>query len=158
MLWQTDTITPAHEHFISYLIKQKLLINTERVQVLPTTKENKIFVLYLPQNEIHELGLMYLNYELLSNGYKTIYLGESVPLSSIKDLKKHFDNITFICYTTVEPSRSEINDYIKDVVKEVLDDTSEFWLMGRMTEFVEKKNHSKNILVINSIQEFIENL
>ncbi len=158
LLWQTDTITPAHEHFISYLIKQKLLINTERVQVLPTTKENKIFVLYLPLNEIHELGLMYLNYELLSNGYKTIYLGESVPLSSIKDLKKHFDNITFICYATVEPSRSEINDYIKDVIKEVLDDTSEFWLMGRMTEYVEKKNHSKNIIVINSIQEFIENL
>ena len=55
LLWQTNTISPAHEHFISYLIKQKLLINTEKVQILQPTKTDKVFVLYLPMNEIHEL-------------------------------------------------------------------------------------------------------
>ena len=65
LLWQSDTITPAHEHFISYLIKQKLLINTEKLQILKQTKLDKVFVLSLPMNEIHELGLMYLNYEIL---------------------------------------------------------------------------------------------
>jgi MerR family transcriptional regulator, light-induced transcriptional regulator len=156
LLWQTDTITPAHEHFISYLIKQKLLINTEKLQILAPTKENKLFALYLPQNEIHELGLMYLNYEILLNGYKTIYLGESVPIDSLKDLKKYFDNIVYVCYATVEPNKNEINNYIKEITKLVLDDTSEFWLIGRMTEHVEQKNYPKNISIIHSINEFIE--
>ena len=158
LLWQTDTITPAHEHFISYLIKQKLLINTEKLQILTPTRDNKLFALYLPQNEIHELGLMYLNYEILLNGYKTIYLGESVPTASLKDLKKYFDNIVYVCYATVEPTKSEINGYVNEVIKEVLDDTSEFWLIGRMTEYVEQKNYSKNISILSSIVELVEKL
>jgi DNA-binding transcriptional MerR regulator len=105
-LWQSDTISPAHEHFISYLIKLKLLVNTESIQKQEPTKTDKVFVLYLPMNEVHELGVMYLNYEILSSGYKTIYLGESVPTSSLMDLKKYFDNITYVCYMTVEPEKA----------------------------------------------------
>ncbi|MFB0910121.1 MAG: B12-binding domain-containing protein, partial [Flavobacterium sp.] len=63
LLWQTDTITIAHEHFMSYLIKQKVLINTEKLQLVKPINFDKVFVLSLPMNEIHELGLMYLNYE-----------------------------------------------------------------------------------------------
>ena len=46
-------------------------------------KTNKIFVLFLPENEIHELGLLYLNYELVLRGFKTIYLGQSLPLDNL---------------------------------------------------------------------------
>lgn len=157
-LWQAETITPAHEHFISYLIKLKLLTNTEKIQSQVPTKDDRIFVLYLPLNEIHELGLMYLNYEILHGGYKTIYLGESVPVDSLKDLKKYFDNITYVCYMTVEPEKSEINNYIKELKEEILDDTSELWLMGRMTEYVDSKNLNSNIKIYKSINELVENL
>ena len=58
LLWQTNTISPAHEHFITYLIKQKILTNTEVVQSMEPTKSDRVFVLYLPMNEVHELGLM----------------------------------------------------------------------------------------------------
>jgi hypothetical protein len=60
------------------------LVNTEKLQVLKQTKLDRIFVLSLPMNEIHELGLMYLNYEILLHGYKTIYLGESMPIENLK--------------------------------------------------------------------------
>jgi len=158
LLWQTDTITPAHEHFISYLIKQKLLVNTEKIQVRNPTKENKIFVLYLPLNEIHELGLMYLNYEIISNGYKTIYLGESVPISSLKDLKNYYDNITYVCYATVEPNKNEIHQYVNDVIKEVLDPSSELWIIGRMTKYLDQKNYSNSISLVSTINDLIEKL
>jgi DNA-binding transcriptional MerR regulator len=158
LLWQTDTITPAHEHFISYLIKQKLLINTEKYQIQPPTKDDTLYVLYLPENEIHELGLMYLNYELLSNGYRTIYLGETVPISSLKDLKKYFDNIVYVCYATVEPNKDEINNYIKEICTEVLDTTSQFWLIGRMTESVNVNNLNNKISIIKSLQEFAQKI
>lgn len=155
-LWQTDTITPAHEHFISYLIKQKLLTNTEKIQTKPPTKSDRIFVLYLPTNEIHELGLMYLNYEILSLGYKTIYLGESVPVESLKDMKKYFDNITYICYSTVEPDKNEINNYIQKLNDEILDETSNLWLIGRMIENINENLLSYKTTSFSSIKELVE--
>ncbi len=157
-LWQTDTITPAHEHFITYLIKQKLLINTEKVQILEPTKTDKIFILYLPMNEIHELGLMYLNYEIISNGYKTIFLGESVPIDSLKDIHTYFDNLVFVTYMTVEPDKEAINDYLKKVNEEVImTHNSEFWVLGKMTEHIDEKMH-KNIKIFKSIPEVVNYL
>jgi len=156
LLWQSDTITPAHEHFISYLIKQKLLINTEKLQVLQPTNDDKVFVLYLPSNEIHELGLMYLNYEVLHHGYRSIYLGESIPLENLKDLKKYFNKVTFISYLTVEPNKEEINPYITAINNEVLNDTdTELWLLGRMVDFIEPQNISNKTRIFRSISDLV---
>jgi len=68
LLWQTDTISPAHEHFITSLIKQKIIVNTEKLQAQEPSKKSKIFVPFLPENEIHEIGLLYLNYEIVLRG------------------------------------------------------------------------------------------
>jgi DNA-binding transcriptional MerR regulator len=156
LLWQSDTITPAHEHFISYLIKQKLLINTEKLQVLQPINDDKVFVLYLPSNEIHELGLMYLNYEVLHHGYRSIYLGESIPLDNLKDLKKYFNKVTFISYLTVEPNKDEINPYITAINNEVLNDTNtELWLLGRMVDFIEPQNISNKTRIFRSISDLV---
>ncbi len=158
LLWQSDTITPAHEHFVSYLIKQKLLVNTEKLQVLKQTKFDKVFVLSLPMNEIHELGLMYLNYEILLNGYKTIYLGESMPIENLKDLKKHFDSIVFVSYMTVQPERDSVNEYVAKMSEELIDENTELWYVGRMTEFVKKEELSDKISIFNSISELVEKI
>ena len=159
LLWQSDTITPAHEHFISYLIKQKLLINTEKLQVLKPTNDDKVFVLYLPSNEIHELGLMYLNYEILHYGYRSVFLGESIPLDNLADLKKYFNKITFISYLTVEPNKEEINPYIKAINTEILNDNeTELWLLGRMVDFIEPENISKKTKIFRSISDLVTHL
>lgn len=152
-LWQTDTISPAHEHFISYLIKQKLLINTEKVQIQEPTKTDKVYVLYLPSNEIHELGLMYLNYEIILQGYKTIYLGESVPIDSLKDIKKFFDKVTYIAYMTVKPEKEELNNYLNDLKSSVLEGTEDnLWIIGRMTEYIDANKHSE-VRLFQSIED-----
>ncbi|OAB28833.1 B12 binding domain-containing protein [Flavobacterium fryxellicola] len=156
LLWQSDTITPAHEHFISYLIKQKLLINTEKLQILKQTKLDKVFVLSLPMNEIHELGLMYLNYEILLHGYKTIYLGESMPIENLKDLKNHFDSIVFVSYLTVQPERDMLDGYLQKMSEELLDETTELWYIGRMVEFIKKEQLPERITTFNSITELVD--
>ena len=158
LLWQSDTITPAHEHFLSYLIKQKLMINTEKVQVLEPTKLDKVFVLYLPMNEIHELGIMYLNYEILDHGYKTIYLGESVPTDSLNDLNKYFDNIIFVSYMTVQPDKEHVNDYIKEIQQTVLKDDSEIWLIGRMVDEIKPSTLNSATRVFGSIADLVKEL
>jgi DNA-binding transcriptional MerR regulator len=155
LLWQSDTITPAHEHFISYLIKQKLLVNTEKLQVLKQTKFDKVFVLSLPMNEIHELGLMYLNYEILLNGYKTIYLGESMPIENLKDLKKHFNSIVFVSYLTVQPERDSVNEYVARMTTELVDDNTELWFTGRLVEFINREELSDKISIFDSISELM---
>jgi DNA-binding transcriptional MerR regulator len=153
MLWQTDTISPAHEHFISYLIKQKLLVNTEKIQVLEPTKSDKVFVLYLPSNEIHELGLMYLNYEVILSGYKSVYLGESVPIDSLKDIKKYFNNVVYICYMTVEPEKDKVNEYLKEFYEEIIDnEADELWVIGRITEYININQYPK-VRIFNSIKD-----
>lgn len=158
-LWQTETITPAHEHFITYLIKQKLLINTEKVQILEPIKNDKVFVLFLPLNEIHELGLMYLNYEILLNGYQTIYLGESIPTDSLVDLKNSFEKITFVSYLTVEPNQDEVNEYLADMYSKLLENTNhELLLLGRMAQFISSKTIPNNVHIFNSIEELSNTL
>jgi DNA-binding transcriptional MerR regulator len=158
LLWQTDTITPAHEHFISYLIKQKLLTNTEKLQMLKRTKLDTVFVLSLPMNEIHELGLMYLNYEILLHGYKAIYLGESMPIDNLKDLKKHFSSIVFVSYLTVQPERDILNQYVGKMAEELLDETTELWYVGRLAEFIERDGLSDKVSVFGSISELLQKL
>lgn len=158
LLWQSDTISPAHEHFISYLIKQKLLINTEKLQVLRPTKTDKVFVLSLPMNEVHELGLMYLNYETLLHGYKTIYLGESVPIESLTDLKKHFESIVFVSYLTVQPDKDSVNDYVHRMIAELEDENTELWYVGRMVEFIKKDGFSDKIKIFNTIDDLVNQM
>jgi MerR family transcriptional regulator, light-induced transcriptional regulator len=154
-LWQTNTISPAHEHFISYLIKQKVLTNTEKLQYTNTSRDDKTFVLFLPPNEIHELGLMYLNYEIIAKGFKSIYLGESVPTDSLKAIVDTFDNITFVSYITVEPTQEEINPYVENLVEVVTKNNNHnVHIIGRMTEFIENKTPEK-LTLFNSIENLI---
>ncbi|MFV8343105.1 MerR family transcriptional regulator [Flavobacterium sp. XS2P39] len=158
LLWQSETITPAHEHFISYLIQQKLLVNTEKLQVLKQTKFDKVFVLSLPMNEIHELGLMYLNYEILLNGYKSVYLGESMPIENLKDLKKHFSSIVFVSYLTIQPERDSINEYVAKMTTELVDDTTELWFAGRLVEFINREELSDKVSIFDSISELVDRM
>lgn len=158
LLWQSNTISPAQEHFISYLIKQKLLVNTEKLQILKPIRTNKVFVLSLPMNEIHELGLMYLNYEILLHGYKTIYLGESMPIENLREVKKHFDSIVFVTYLTVQPEPNLVNDYVSQMIDELEDDSTELWYIGRMVDFISVDKISEKLSIFRSISELVDNI
>jgi len=159
LLWQTNTITPAHEHFVSYMIKQKLLVNTEKIQMHEPTNHDRVFVLYLPENEIHELGLMFLNYEIILNGYKSIYLGENVPISNLKDVQKYFSNITFVSYWTVEPNPAITSEYIKTFEQEILSDpNSELWLLGKILSTTDENLFPPRTSLFYSLDDFVKKL
>jgi DNA-binding transcriptional MerR regulator len=158
LLWQSETITPANEHFMSHLIKQKIIIYTESLQILKPTKTEKVFVLSLPLNEIHEIGLLYLQYEILLQGYKTIYLGESMPIENLEDLTKHFKNITFVSFMTVQPDHNVINQYVKEMGEKLLINNNEIWLMGGMTEYIERENLPEKLRIFSTIDETISQI
>ncbi|MCD2260594.1 MerR family transcriptional regulator [Psychroserpens luteolus] len=159
MLWQTDTITPAHEHFLTSLIRQKILINTEKLQSKNQIDTNKVFVLYLPDNEVHELGLMIINHEIIARGHQAIFLGQSVPLNSLKDLLSYYDDITFVSYFTVKPEKEYIDEYLKDFSDNLLIEKSiKLWIIGRMLEELDLNKLPKQITPFNTIEELVKKL
>jgi DNA-binding transcriptional MerR regulator len=158
ILWQTNTITPAHEHFISNLVRQKILSNSEKIQSIEPIRHEKVFVLFLPENEIHEIGLIYINYELARNGYKAIFLGGNVPVENLKDVGKYFENIVYVSYFTVSPPRNEVQAYLDHIDKEILDGQSELWILGRNTTAIQPENLSKRIRMFDSIEKLVNQL
>ncbi len=158
LLWQSGTITPAHEHFISYLIKQKVLVNTEKLQVKDAVREDRFFVLFLPLNEVHELGLMYLNYEILSHGYRSVYLGESVPTESLLDIRRFFKNVTYVSYFTVEPTVEAALAYVNDLADRLFEPDSELWILGRNTQHLEEQDLPSGTKVFSTISELVTHL
>ncbi|MFP2994277.1 MerR family transcriptional regulator [Spongiivirga sp. MCCC 1A20706] len=156
LLWQTDTISPSHEHFITSLVKQKILINTEKIQHLEPTKKDRIFVLYLPENEIHEIGLLYLNYEVILHGYKAIFLGQTVPIDSLQDLLNYYGDLTFISYFTIEPNQSKIDDYLKEFSEKIgSQGNNELWILGQQTRRLKNFSLPNKVKIFDSIDSLI---
>jgi methanogenic corrinoid protein MtbC1 len=134
-LWQSGTITPAHEQFISNLIKQKLFMNIEHLQKVQPIKDDKVFVLFLPEEEIHDIGLFYANYELLSHGYKVIFLGQSLPMEDLSYLSKLFETTVFISYLTTKPEN--LDEYVEKFTKHICTHKKcEYWILGRKAQEV----------------------
>ncbi len=76
ILWSLDQINPAHEHFISSLIRQKVIAAIDR---LPMPKDGKKVILFLPAGEHHEIGLLMAHYVTKKRGHRTYYLGQNLP-------------------------------------------------------------------------------
>ena len=159
LLWQTLTITPSHEHFLSVHIRQKVLIHIERIQSANPKPNTKTFVLFLPHNEIHDIGLLFINYELLSRGYHTIYLGESVPIEDLNLLNNLHEDITFVTYFTIKPDPSEVENYLKKLYGEVIKNTNNsVRLIG--TRFIDSKPKKlpKQMKLYDSIKKLVKDL
>ena len=159
LLWQTLTITPAHEHFLLTHIRQKVLIHIERLQSANPRPDSKTFVLFLPVNEVHDIGLLFINYELIRRGYHTIYLGESVPIEDLNLLNTLYDNITYITYFTVKPYPEELENYLTKLYSEVIaNTTNSVRLIGARFVGYDSKKIPKQMKLYKSIKKIVKDL
>lgn len=119
LLWQTGNVTPAQEHFISNLIRRKIIVAIDGLS--RSVKENsKTFLLFLPEGEMHEIGLLFIKYLLKKNGHKVIYLGQSMPnkyLTDVVDTRKPDFLITYI----TSPIEGGLHEYLKDLCQSCKD-------------------------------------
>ena len=92
ILWLTNRVNPSQEHFLSEKIKQKLILSTELYANKKQVKQT--WLLFLPENEFHEIGLLFARFLLISSGFNVIYLGSNLPYESLKqvNLKLKIDN------------------------------------------------------------------
>lgn len=84
ILWQTRNISPAQEHFISNLIRQKIIVAIDSLP-FPAKDADKV-VLFLPENELHEIGLLFYHFIVKKIGLKTFYLGQHLPYEDLKKI------------------------------------------------------------------------
>lgn len=157
LLWQTETLLPAHEHFISNLIAQKIQINTDKLEYT-STNSNMTYVLFLPENEIHELGLMYLNYELVLRGNQTIYLGQSLPLNNLNYFFKSENKICFITSLTVQPYDDKVAGYFREIENILKNTQHKLIAVGRKAMDVKNLNFKVDIMVYPSVVELLKEL
>ncbi len=81
-MWQTGGINPAQEHFVTNIVRQKMIVAIDGVKNAEE-KHKGTALLFLPENELHELSLLFYNYALKSRNYRTVYLGQTVPSESL---------------------------------------------------------------------------
>lgn len=157
ILWQTGAISPSHEHFITNLVKQKIHLQTEVLQRKKFSLDNNpTFVLFLPENEIHELGLLYLNFLILSKGHRTIFLGQSLQTSSLETLYSYDTKFNFVSYLTVEPNSEEIMPFLNTFYEDVLKNhESKLILFGPQQIAINKESLPEKIELFRSVESFI---
>ena len=153
VMWQADAICPAQEHFISCLIRQKLFSLIEGLKSVPVTKE-KTLVLFLPELEIHEISLIMLQHVFKARGYKTIFLGQSVPVDDLVQVYQRLGTVHFVSILTTNPMPILLNDYMKKISKLFTDSECHFHFTG----FIIKGQKSIDFQMIsyyNSVEELM---
>lgn len=130
LLWQAGAINVSNEHFISNLVKQKLFSIIDQTIIPQESARRKSFVLYLPSEELHELGLLYLYYYLKKSGHRVIYLGQSVPIEYLKEVSDKTNVDHFISVFTTSPHFEEIDTYFQKIGEMFKSDNYRFFLTG----------------------------
>lgn len=158
LLWQLDNIAPSHEHFISNLIKQKIYTNIDAISSNEVLEEQDIYVLFLPLNEIHELGLLYLHYELLLHGHRSIFLGQSIPIENLKEFVNTYIKVQYVTYLTVEPTQESLVDYLDTIYKSILEHKeNQLHVLGQKTkDLTIKSSHKKQVFIHKSPFDFLK--
>lgn len=116
VLWAVGTVRPAQEHFMSNLIRRKLLVGIDNLVVKPNAN-SKRFVLFLPEGETHELLLLFTEYTLRAYNHQVIYLGNSVPFEDIEYISNHLKPHFLVAYFTVPLQENELQEYIQKLTR-----------------------------------------
>ncbi|GAB1403953.1 MAG: MerR family transcriptional regulator [Lentimicrobiaceae bacterium] len=151
VLWQVGTIYPAQEHFVSYLIRQKLSIAIDG-QSLKTKFGAKTFLMWLPSNEWHELGLLFYNYLIRKHGFKVIYLGQSVPFEDIYAVMQKQNIDYFFTSVTTQLPQKKYEEFVEQIAHTF--PTKTLFISGYQVLEMDI-NYPDNIFVVKSPEDFL---
>ena len=116
ILWLTGNITPLQEHFISNLLRQKILVAIDGLPLAPRTAPK--ILLFLPQDEMHELGLLFNYYLVKKEGFRGYYLGQRVPHEDVRWFCVHHKPVALITNITTSPGPHFVEPYLQNLCLE----------------------------------------
>ncbi len=112
LLWQIGTINPGQEHFITNLIRQKMIVAIDGVVPGEYPANRKTFLLYLPDGELHEIGLLFYSYIIQKMGHKVIYLGQMVPFDDLIQISSAHNISGLVTFITSSLFNKDIDDHL----------------------------------------------
>jgi len=127
ILWQTSNIHPAHEHFVSNLIRRKLIVAIDG-QTLERKENAARFILFLPEGELHELALLFINFLARSRRHHVMYLGQSLPFNDLLEVANTFKPDHLVSVFTSRPETGEVQPLINSLAESF--PNAEVWLYG----------------------------
>ena len=154
LLWQTGSINPAHEHFVSNLFRQKLMVAIDNIVVTESQTAKKL-LLFLPEAEYHELALLFYNYLIKKSGRLVYYLGSSVPFEDVVETSKMVNPDFLFTSLTSSLNKNEVIEYLNN-----LSQTFPFQKIF-VTGLQIKENFTElpsNVLKVSSPLDFVETL
>jgi DNA-binding transcriptional MerR regulator len=113
VLWNTNKAMIAQEHFVSNLIRQKIITAIERLSI--PSKSAPAIVLFLLEGEEHEIGLLLANFIAKERGWRTYYLGQGVPLVNIQKVVDLVEPQMLMSMFVI-PKPQKINSFIDAVI------------------------------------------
>ena len=154
MLWQTNSISPAQEHFISNLIKQKIYVAIDSIQ--PSSRpDQKTFLLFLPEWELHELGLLIYAYLIKSAGHKVIYLGQNVPREDLINVADFISPDFFFTGLSSPIEKNKLEAFLNCIADKFKDRL--IYVTGFQSKCLQD-NLPVNVHLVPSAQNFKENV
>jgi len=117
VLWMVGTISPVQEHFVSNIIRQKIIAETDKLPIVEKRRFDA--VLFTPEGEHHEISLLYYNYLLRKRNYRTLYLGTNLPILDLKKTLSTTNPKNMIISMITNVNEENYKEYLNQLVKEV---------------------------------------
>lgn len=114
ILWQTGAINPAQEHFISNLVRQKLIV---AIDGQSHQQDGKKFLLFLPEGELHEISLLFSCFLIKSRGHRVVYLGQSTPLIDLEFVYHLHQPDYLLTVMTTTPAFDQVENYLHSLAE-----------------------------------------
>jgi MerR family transcriptional regulator, light-induced transcriptional regulator len=113
ILWLTNNINPAQEHLVTNIIRSKLINGIETIR--PVRSINKTFLLFLPEYEYHELGLLFVHYLLKSGGAKVYYLGANISIKDASFVMRNLEPDIIYLHLTSTSAKFKFDKFIQNL-------------------------------------------
>ena len=150
ILWLTNRVSPSQEHFLSENIKQKLIVASDIYLTQEYKKET--WLLFLPENEFHEIGLLFARFLLVKNGFNVIYLGSNLPYESLYQVDEKIKIDNTLMFSVSNSSKININSTIQ-YFESNFQSTKNYIISKEITtKMIPKKS---NINILSDVNSFI---
>lgn len=157
LLWQTGKVNLAQEHFITNLIRQKFFVAIDGLATANGVHA-KHFLFFLPDRELHEIGLLFLCYLAKKHGHHVIYLGQSVPISALDEIVSA-GNVDYLVTSITTPAADiGSRDYVRKLAERFRD---KILFIGGPQMADPPRNLPGNLRLVSSpgaFQEELENI
>ena len=116
LMWLAGTMSLAQEHLLSHLLRQKILAATDALPPIGAAGAAR-WLLFLPEHELHELALLFMNYALRVRGQHTLYLGQNMPIKDLGEVCHTYQPTALVTVLTTQPDRSRMSEFAQELLR-----------------------------------------